>query len=335
MYISSDLATILSELHCHCLSNTALIEYPGSLTSSTVWSTVKAFPSGETLHVSLILLKGDTIVEASSGNTGISFAAIGKKLGHPVKIILPDWLSRERADIIRSLGAEIIKVSQEQGGFIGSINLAEEMAKDDERIFLPRQFSNEHNSEAHETGTAREIWEQLRLKGVTPDAFVAGVGTGGTVMGTAKYFKWQNRSVTVHPLEPAESPTLTKGYKTGKHRIQGISDEFIPALVKLDELDHVIQVHDGDAILAAQKLASQLGLAVGISSGANFLGALQLQNEMGPEARVVTVFCDSNKKYLSTDLMREEPLMPGFLSPGIEFIGYKPIRRLDSRNIVI
>jgi cysteine synthase len=271
---------------------------------------------------------GDTIVEATSGNTGIAFSAIGRALGHPVKIIMPDWMSRERVEIIRSLGAEIIPVSKEQGGFLGSIRISEEIAAKEPNIFLPQQFSNEFNAEAHERTTGPEIWYQLQYHGITPDAFIAGVGTGGTVMGVGRYLRSMNPAVKVHPLEPAESPTLSTGYKVGVHRIQGISDEFIPAIVRLDKLDRVVGVPDGDSILMAQKLARELGLAVGISSGANFLGALQIQNEMGGEASVATVFSDCNKKYLSTDLMRDEPVRDGYLSPDITLTGFQVYKRV-------
>ena len=145
----------------------------------------------------------DTIVEATSGNTGIAFAAIGRALGHNVKIIMPNWLSKERIDIIKSLGAEVILISKEQGGFLGSIKLSEEMAKAGD-VFLPRQFENCYNAEAHEKTTGYEIWQQLTSIGIMPDAFVAGVGTGGTVMGVGNYLKVMNPKVKVHPLEPAE-----------------------------------------------------------------------------------------------------------------------------------
>ena len=276
----------------------------------------------------LLIKPDDIIVEATSGNTGISFSAIGKALGHEVTIIMPDWLSKERMDIIRSLGAEVISVSKEEGGFLGSIALSEKMAKEDNRIFLPKQFGNTYNALAHEKTTAKEIWMQMQSVDVTPDAFVAGVGTGGTVMGIGNYLKKRNLAIKVHPLEPAESPTLSTGYKVGSHRLQGISDEFIPAIVKLDQLDRVIQASDGDSILMAQKLAKQLGLAVGISSGANFIGAIQLQNEMGASANVVTVFSDSNKKYLSTDLMKQEPVKDNYISTDVELLDYKAIDRL-------
>jgi cysteine synthase len=270
---------------------------------------------------------GDVIVEATSGNTGIAFSAIGKALGHEVKIIMPNWLSKERVDIIKSLGAEVMLISKEEGGFLGSIQLSEQMAKEDDRVFLPRQFENLYNCEAHEKTTAKEIWMQLQSIDKTPDAFVAGVGTGGTIMGVASYLKKRNSAIKVHPLEPAESPTLSTGYKVGSHRIQGISDEFIPAIVKLDQLDRIIKASDGDSILMAQKLSKQLGLAVGISSGANVIGAIQLQNELGSHAVVVTVFSDSNKKYLSTDLMKEEPVKGNYYSSEVEFLDYRGIGR--------
>lgn len=270
----------------------------------------------------------DVIVEATSGNTGIAFAAIGKALGHDVMIMMPDWLSKERQDIIKSLGAKIHLVSKAEGGFLGSIRLAEQLNKHSDKYFLPRQFENIYNAEAHEMSTGPEIWAQLQSEGLIPDAFVAGVGTGGTVMGTGKYLKLKNPAVKIHPLEPAESPTLTTGYKAGSHRIQGISDEFIPEIVKLGELDEVVQANDGDAIIMAQKLAKQLGLAVGISSGANVIGAIKLAGTLGPDAVVVTLLCDSNKKYLSTDLVKEEPVKEGYLSTEVNFTGYNPICRL-------
>lgn len=272
--------------------------------------------------------RGDVIVEATSGNTGIAFSAIGKALGHDVKVIMPDWLSRERIEIIKALGADVVLVSKEDGGFLGSIAISEQMARDDERVFLPKQFENCYNAEAHEKTTACEIWMQLQSVDLQPDAFVAGVGTGGTIMGVGRYLKKRNPHVKIHPLEPLESPTLSTGYKVGSHRIQGISDEFIPSIVQLHEVDEVVQASDGDSILMAQKLARQLGLAVGISSGANFLGAVQLQNKMGADTVVVTVLSDSNKKYLSTDLVKKEPLKDHYFSKDIELIEYQSIRHL-------
>jgi cysteine synthase A len=271
---------------------------------------------------------GDVIAEATSGNTGISLAAIGRALGHEVRIFMPDWMSSERVSLIRSLGASVHTVSHEQGGFLGSIRKTEELAADDPRVFLPRQFSNAANVETHEQTTGPEIWWQLRARALTPDAFVAGVGTGGTVMGVGKYLRRKHPPISIHPLEPAESPTLSTGHKTGRHRIQGISDEFIPPILELERLESIVSIHDGDAILMAQQLASRLGLAVGISSGANFLGALKVQNELGENAVVVTVFPDDNKKYLSTDLVGDEPAREGYLAPAVELSSYRAFKRV-------
>ncbi|MCL4807524.1 MAG: cysteine synthase family protein [Thermoanaerobaculia bacterium] len=277
-------------------------------------------------HETGALAPGAPIGEATSGNTGISFSALGTALGHPVTIFMPDWMSQERKDLIRSFGAEVRLVSAVEGGFLGSIRLSEEWAASTPGAFLPRQFANEANVEAHAATTGPEIWAQLAFLGLKPHAFVAGVGTGGTVMGTGRYLKEQDPSVRVHPVEPANSPTLHTGHKVGKHRIQGISDEFIPAIVKLDQLDEIVSVDDGDAILVAQRLARH-GLGVGISSGANLLAALQVQEKLGPDAVVVTVFSDSNKKYLSTDLTRDEPVREGSMARDVELTGMAAVVR--------
>jgi cysteine synthase A len=208
---------------------------------------------------------GDTIVEATSGNTGIAFAAFGRALGHPVAIYMPDWMSPERTALIRSFGASVVPVSKEQGGFLGSIECCVRQAIERDDVFLPKQFENAANVEAHRLMTGPEIARQLARANLNAGAFVAGVGTGGTVMGVGNYLKSLDPTIRVHPLEPAESPTLSTGTKNGKHRIQGISDEFIPPICELKSMDQVIGICDGDAILMAQKLSRGLGLGVGIS----------------------------------------------------------------------
>jgi cysteine synthase A len=271
---------------------------------------------------------GDTIAEATSGNTGISFAAIGRALGHEVTIFMPDWMSWERVALIRSFGATVVPVAREEGGFLGSIRRAEELAEREGGVFLPRQFSNGANVEAHEATTGEEIYWQLLSIGVAADAFVAGVGTGGTVMGVGRALRRRDPRVRVHPVEPAESPTLSTGCKVGKHRIQGVSDEFVPPILVLDQLDEVVGVHDGDAVLMAQQLASRLGLGVWFSSGANFLAAVAVQDSLGGDAVVVTVFPDDNKKYLTTDLLRDEPVKDGYLAPRVELRSFHAHRRV-------
>ncbi|MHC1705503.1 MAG: PLP-dependent cysteine synthase family protein [Tenuifilaceae bacterium] len=272
------------------------------------------------------LKPGMPIIEATSGNTGIAFSALGRALGHPVTIFMPDWMSLERINLIKSFGATINLVSKEEGGFLGSIEAANKLAASTGG-FLPRQFANTDNSEAHYLTTGPEIWWQLKYRHLKPDAFIAGVGTGGTVMGIGKFLKEQNPAIKIHPLEPANSPTLSTGYKVGKHRIQGISDEFIPAIVDLEKLDSIEDVDDGDGIIMSQKLAN-MGIAVGISSGANFIGALKVQNKLGLNSVVVTVFSDDNKKYLSTDLMKDETIKEGFYSKDIELVGFKSFKRV-------
>jgi len=272
------------------------------------------------------LRPGDRIVEASSGNTGISFAAIGRALGHPVRIYMPNWMSQERVQLIHNFGAQVVPVSQEQGGFVGAVKMAEAYAAEHDHVFLPRQFENPMNIEAHERTTSPEIERQLTAFGRRADAFVAGVGTGGTVMGVGRYLNRDGRTVSAHPLEPANSPTLRTGTCVGKHRIQGISDEFVPSIIDLDALDSIVDVWDGDAIIMAQKLCGTLGLAGGISSGANVLGAIMLARKLGPEATVVTILPDSNKKYLSIDLCRDEPVRDDYLSPRIELERFAAVR---------
>ncbi len=267
------------------------------------------------------LKKDDHIIEATSGNTGIAVAAIGSALGHPVTIFMPDWLSSERINLIKSFGANIVLVSKEEGGFLGSIKRAKELADKTPNSFLTDQFSNEDNVWAHYKSTGPEIYRQCP----DVDAFVAGVGTGGVVMGVGKFLREKNPNVKLHPLEPSSSPTLSTGHKVGTHRIEGISDEFIPSILDLDFLDEVIDVDDGDAILMTQKLGNSLGLGVGISSGANFLGAIKAQNRLGSQSTIVTVFTDDNKKYISTDLFKNEPSQKDFISKDIKLCAIRSI----------
>ena len=277
-----------------------------------------------------VLREGDTVVEATSGNTGIAFAALGRALEHPVRIFMPDWMSRERALLVTSLGATVVPVSKAEGGFLGSIRLADDFAAATPRAWRPDQFSSPSNVAAHEHTTGPELLAQLEHLGKRPTGFVAGVGTGGTVMGVGRFLREVVSDVAVHPLEPAGSPTLRTGEKTGSHRIQGISDEFVPAIVDLDALDEIVDVEDGDAILAAQALSAQLGFGVGISSGANLLGALLVAERQGEGSVVATVFPDCSKKYLSTDLCREEPVREGYHTPEVEFVACRVIPRASS-----
>ena len=168
--------------------------------------------------------------------------------------------------------------------------------------------------------TGEEILSQLSRLGLTPDGVVAGVGTGGTVMGIGKRLQKTNPACKIFPLEPLNSPTLSTGYKVGRHRIQGISDEFVPSILKLDELDGVVSVDDGDSIIMARMLSEQLGIGVGVSSGANFLGSIMAQDRIGEDSVIVTVFADDNKKYLSTDYSDPQEMKEHYITHDLELL---------------
>lgn len=278
----------------------------------------KAYEKG-TIH------PGDTIVEATSGNTGIAFSAMAAYLGHPMVVYMPDWMSEERIKIMRSYGAEVRLVSHDEGGFLGSIAKSEELAKND-GVFLPGQFSNYDNVIAHIEDTGAETLSQLERLGRVPDCVVAGVGTGGTIMGLSAAFKKVNPKCIARPLEPINSPTLSTGCKTGNHKIAGISDEFIPSICKLDELDSIVSVDDIDSIIMAQKLASELGIGVGISSGANFIGSVMSLETLGADSCCVTTFADDNKKYLSTDYASVFEPKDEYISSHVKLIGVNVIK---------
>ena len=268
---------------------------------------------------------GDTIAEATSGNTGISFSAIGSYLEHPVAIYMPDWMSRERINLMKSYGAQVKLVSKEEGGFLGSIAMTEALLKQG-GVFLPRQFSNEDNVEAHFLTTGEELARQLEAIGLKADGIVAGVGTGGTVMGIGRRLRQEKPACKIYPLAPLNSPTLSTGYKVGKHRIQGISDEFVPSILKLEETDEVVSVDDTDSILMSKMLAKELGVGVGISSGANFIGCVMAQEKLGKDTVLTTVFADDNKKYLSTDYSEEHEMKENYISAQIKLLGLKAYR---------
>ncbi len=263
-----------------------------------------------------IVNPSDIIAEATSGNTGIAFSAVGSCLGHKVIIYMPDWMSMERINLMKSFGAEVRLVSREKGGFLGSIALTEELARQG-NVFLPRQFSNEDNTETHFISTGEEISYQLKKLGLTADGVVAGVGTGGTVMGIGRRLRQDNPDCAVFPLEPLNSPTLSTGYKVGSHRIQGISDEFIPAIFKRSEITSVVSVDDIDSIIMSQKLSRIFGIGVGISSGANLLGCILAAEQLPQNSTVVTVFADDNKKYLSADYSDEHEVKDSYLTKDI------------------
>ena len=261
------------------------------------------------------LKEKQAIVEATSGNTGISFAALGAYFSHPVHIFMPDWVSEERIKIMRLYSANVYLVSKEEGGFKEAIKRSEEFASIING-FLPRQFENSLNIETHYLTTAKEILNEVN----EIDAFVSGIGTGGTLMGVAKRLKEYNKNIKIIALEPDKMPLLSGGKIIGDHKIEGIGDEFIPKLVDFNLIDQVISINDLDAINMSRILASELGLGVGISSGANFLASV-----LSGEKSVVTVFPDDLKKYLSTDLSKDIDNNKELLSNKIELLGFEVV----------
>ena len=255
------------------------------------------------------LVKGMPIVEATSGNTGISFAALGAYYGHSVHIFMPDWASQERINIMKLYGANVYLVSKEDGGFREAIRRADQLAKE-LNGFRPDQFNNKLNIDAHYNGVGLEIFDKVQ----TIDAYVSGIGTGGTLIGVAKRLK-EKHNVHVVALEPSQMPIMSKGIDVGSHRIEGIGDDFIPSIVDRNIIDEVITVDDEDAINMARILARKYGLGVGISSGANLIAAVLVGKD-----NVVTVFADDFKKYLSTDLIKDINLDDKLVSNNIEII---------------
>ena len=260
------------------------------------------------------------IVEATSGNTGISLSALGARYNHEVYIFMPDWASIERVKLMQSYGAKVILISKEEGGFIQCVKAAKELAKR-KNGFLANQFENYDNFLAHYETTGKEILEQSKYE---IEGFVSGVGTGGTLMGTGKCIKEKFPNMLITAIEPDKMPLLSGGKIQGQHKIEGIGDDFIPKLVNVKSIDKIIKINDDDAINMSRKLAKELGLGVGISSGANFIGSVLLSEEA--EKAVVTVFADDNKKYLSTDLFKPFDESKKLLSNQIELINYEYIK---------
>ena len=263
------------------------------------------------------LKEGMPIIEATSGNTGISLAALGKYYHHPVYIFMPNWVSQERIQLMKSYGAQVTTFSHEQGGFKRCIQEAQKLAK---RIngFLANQFANQDNLLAQYETTGQEIINQV------PEdigGFVSGVGTGGTLMGIGKKIRRNYPDAKVVAIEPDSMPLISKNKIIAPHKIEGIGDDFIPALIDKNEIDKVILIHDMDAINMSRKLSAELGLGVGISSGANFLGCILLQDEI--KVPVVTVFADDNKKYLSTDLSKPIDENNKYISNQVKLITYE------------
>lgn len=259
-----------------------------------------------------ILKKDMPIIEVTSGNTGISFAALGAYYGHKVHIFIPTSASKERIKIMKLYGAKVHLVSKRVGGYQKLIKKSQKLAN---KIngFCPNQFSNSKNIDIHYKTTGQEIINQIK----NIDKFVNGIGTGGTLMGISKRLKEHNNKVKIIAVEPLQLPILSKRVSKGKHQIEGIGDDFVPSIVDLSIIDNIISIDDEDAINMSRILSQKYGLGVGISSGANLIASVISGKN---NDNVVTIFSDDIKKYLSTKLSKKISKNKSLISNQIEII---------------
>jgi len=238
---------------------------------------------------------GDTIVEPTSGNTGIGLAVAAAARGYRLVIVMPDSMSLERRQMLKAYGAELVLTPGDQG-MAGAVKKAQELVKENQGWFMPNQFANPANPEIHYHTTGPEIWEEV---GENLDCFVAGVGTGGALTGTARYLKERLPGLKVIAVEPESSPVLSGG-QPGPHLIQGIGPGFVPEVLDLNLVDEIVRVRDEDAYRTTRRLAREEGLLLGISSGAAVWAALEMARRLGSGKRILAIAPDTGERYLST-----------------------------------
>ena len=249
-----------------------------------------------------LLKKNSVIIEPTSGNTGIGLACIASARGYKTIIVMPETMSTERRQLIKAYGAEIV-LSEGSKGMKGAIEKANELVNQYTDGFIPSQFNNPANPEAHRLSTGPEIWEDTEG---TVDIFVAGVGTGGTITGVGEYLKSKNKNIKVIAVEPSASPVLSEG-KIGLHTIQGIGAGFIPAVLNTEVYDEVIRITNEDAFKFGRLLCAREGVFAGISSGAVLAASVQIARRSENSGKtIVTIFPDSGSRYLSTPLFSEQ-----------------------------
>ena len=278
--------------------------------SAEVWAKLEGFNPGGSVKdrpaLAMIedaekkgkLKKGMTIVEPTSGNTGIGLAMVAAVKGYPIILTMPESMSLERRKLLQAYGAELVLTPAAQG-MKGALAKADEILASGRTYFKPDQFGNPANPQVHRRTTAKEILKQLGAKKI--DAFVAGIGTGGTITGVGEVLKKKFKNIKIFAVEPAASPILSGG-QPGPHTIQGIGPNFVPAILNTKIYDEVITVANEDAAETARRLAREEGLLVGISSGAACWAALQVAARLGKGKRIVTVFPDVGERYLTTGL---------------------------------
>jgi cysteine synthase A len=248
-----------------------------------------------------LIKPGNTLVEATSGNTGIALAFIGAARGYKVVLTMPDTMSIERRKLLSSLGAELI-LTPGANGMRGAVNAAQEYRDSHPEAYMLKQFENEANPQAHAETTGPEIWDDLAG---AVDTFVSGVGTGGTITGVGQFLKSQKSAIQLVAVEPKGSPVLSGG-QPGRHKIQGIGAGFIPKIMEAHQVDQIITVSDDEAGATSRRLAKEEGILCGISAGANVAAALQLAADQSNAGKnIVTLICDTGERYLSTWLFQE------------------------------
>ena len=273
-----------------------------------------------------VLQRGSPILVASPGNSGVSFAAVGRAMGHPVTVVLPASAGDGRADLIRSFGAEVCVADQPEADLRGCRRVAERMAANVDGAFLAHQLDPGIGAEAHARTTGPEIWSQLYSHALKPDVFVATVGTGSTLTGIGRFLRAMQPGIHLHPVE-MERPDGVMGSSAMRCGIEGLNGNGKRPAVDLAGLEEDLPVGETDAIRMAQLLASVLGLPVGISSGANFLGAVRAQSRWGKTANVVTLFPDTSRNYLQAGLGETVPAEETHLTSGIRLLGYRAQNR--------
>jgi cysteine synthase len=266
----------------------------GSVKDRICLSMIEAAERAGRLH------PGDTIIEPTSGNTGIGLALVAAIKGYKLVLTMPDTMSEERRSLLTAYGATLV-LTPDTKGMHGAIRKAEELLEEHPDYFMPQQFNNPANPDAHRRTTAQELLRQFERI----DAFVAGVGTGGTITGVGQVLRQEMPDVKIYAVEPEASPVLSGG-DPGFHRIQGIGAGFVPEILDQSIYDSVIRVSDDEAAKLTRRLARDEGILVGISAGANTCAALQVARELGKSKVVVTVFCDTGERYLTTEVFQAE-----------------------------
>ena len=251
-----------------------------------------------------LLKKGATIIEPTSGNTGIGLAMNAAARGYKAILVMPDTMTLERINLLKAYGAEVVLTPGDEK-MPGSIKKAQELVEQIENSFMPMQFENEANPEAHRKSTAIEIIEAMKEINQPLGAFVATAGTGGTITGTGEVLKEHYKDITVHVVEPKGSPVLSGG-KPGRHKLVGTSPGFIPDILNQNVYDEIHPISDEDAYETVRRLAREEGILVGPSSGGACFAALEVAKRLSPDQAVVCIACDTGERYLSSDLFRYE-----------------------------